>query len=60
MDTKLLTIFTPTYNRSYILGSLYKSLKDQTIKDFKWLIIDAHTKRKVYHPIIQILYNEIW
>jgi glycosyltransferase involved in cell wall biosynthesis len=40
MDTKLLTIFTPTYNRSYILGSLYKRLKDQTIKDFKWLIVD--------------------
>ena len=40
MDTKLLTIFTPTYNRAYILESLYKSLKNQTIKDFKWLIVD--------------------
>lgn len=40
MATKLLTIFTSTYNRAYILESLYKSLKNQTIKDFKWLIVD--------------------
>ena len=36
----LLTIFTPTYNRAYILSNLYKSLLDQTCKDFEWLIID--------------------
>lgn len=35
-----LTIFTPTYNRAYLLTNLYKSLCDQTIKNFKWLIID--------------------
>ncbi|MFE7060555.1 glycosyltransferase family 2 protein [Sutcliffiella sp. NPDC057660] len=37
---KLLTVFTPTYNRSYCLGKCYESLKDQTSKDFIWLIID--------------------
>ncbi|MGM0836083.1 MAG: glycosyltransferase family 2 protein [Bacillota bacterium] len=37
---KLLTVFTPTYNRSYCLGRCYESLKDQTSKDFTWLIID--------------------
>ncbi|MBM7618280.1 glycosyltransferase involved in cell wall biosynthesis [Bacillus tianshenii] len=37
---KLLTVFTPTYNRSYCLGRCYESLKDQTSKDFIWLIID--------------------
>lgn len=36
----MLTIFTPTYNRAYILGQLYKSLCDQTCKDFEWLIVD--------------------
>lgn len=36
----LLTIFTPAYNRAYTLHKCYESLKRQTIKDFKWLIID--------------------
>jgi len=37
---KSLTIFTPTYNRAYILIQLYNSLKFQTSKDFVWLIVD--------------------
>ena len=35
-----ITIFTPTYNRAYILPKLYESLKAQTVKDFEWLIVD--------------------
>jgi len=35
-----LTVFTPTYNRGYILHQCYESLRKQTCKDFKWLIID--------------------
>lgn len=34
------TVFTPTYNREYILENLYKDLKNQTFKDFEWLIVD--------------------
>ena len=34
------TIFTPTYNRAYLLEELYDSLKNQTFKDFEWLIVD--------------------
>ena len=34
------TIFTSTYNRGYIISKLYKSLINQTCKDFEWLIID--------------------
>ncbi|CAG9620735.1 glycosyltransferase family 2 protein [Sutcliffiella rhizosphaerae] len=37
---KLLTIFTPTFNRGYCLGKCYESLKNQTNKEFVWLIID--------------------
>lgn len=37
---KLLTVFTPTYNRGYCLGRCYESLKNQTSMDFTWLIID--------------------
>ena len=36
----LVTIFTPTYNRISTLPQLYKSLCDQTYKDFEWLIVD--------------------
>lgn len=34
------TVFTPTYNRSYTLDKLYNSLKNQTFRDFEWLIVD--------------------
>lgn len=37
---KELTIFTPTYNRRYILPRLYDSLCRQTSKKFIWLIVD--------------------
>lgn len=37
---KSLTVFTPTYNRGYILPELYKSLCDQTCKDFVWIVVD--------------------
>lgn len=35
-----LTIFTPTYNRGYIINKLYQSLKRQTNFDFEWLVVD--------------------
>ena len=38
--SKRLTVFTPTYNRAYILPQLYESLCTQDCKDFYWLIID--------------------
>lgn len=37
---KKLTVFTPTYNRAYCLPVLYKSLIEQTNKNFIWMIID--------------------
>lgn len=36
----LITVFTPTYNRGYIIDTLYQSLQKQTFKDFEWLVID--------------------
>ena len=35
-----ITVFTPTYNRAYIIEKLYRSLQHQTISDFEWLVID--------------------
>ena len=39
MNTKI-TVFTPTYNRAYILDNAYKSLISQQYKNFKWIIVD--------------------
>lgn len=36
----MITIFTPAYNRAYILPKLYESLCLQTSKDFEWVIVD--------------------
>ena len=36
----MITVFTPTYNRAYIIGQLYQSLLAQTCKDFEWVIVD--------------------
>jgi len=36
----IVTIFTPTYNRAYIIHTLYESLLRQTNTHFEWLIVD--------------------
>lgn len=36
----MVTVFTPTYNRAHLLPLLYKSLQNQTCKDFEWLVVD--------------------
>jgi len=35
-----ITVFTPTYNRAYIIETLYRSLQRQTYTDFEWLVVD--------------------
>lgn len=37
---KILTIFTPVYNRAHTIGRTYESLCRQTFKDFEWLVVD--------------------
>lgn len=48
---KSITVFTPSFNRAHLLPRLYESLKNQTSKDFVWMIIDDgsvdHTKSLV-------------
>ena len=34
------TVFTPTYNRGYLLTRLYNSLLEQTDINFEWIIVD--------------------
>lgn len=40
MDYAKITVITPTYNRAHTLQRVYESLKNQTFKDFKWIIMD--------------------
>ena len=35
-----ITVFTPTYNRAYIIENLYRSLQRQSFRDFEWVIVD--------------------
>ena len=52
----IVTVFTPTYNRGYIIPQLYKSLISQTSKSFEWLIIDdgsIDNTKDIIHNFIQ-------
>lgn len=40
MSKKLITVFTPTYNRKDCIHRCYESLQRQTSDNFEWLIID--------------------
>ena len=53
----MVTIFTPTFNRSYCLQNLYESLVNQSNKNFEWIIVDDgsidSTKELVAKWIVQ-------
>lgn len=38
--TVTFSVYTPTYNRAHTLHRTYQSLKQQTFRDFEWLIVD--------------------
>lgn len=40
MAEKTIAVFTPTYNRAYIVSRLYESLLAQTDQDFCWIVVD--------------------
>ena len=40
IGNKQITVFTPTYNRAYIIVELYKSLCNQSNRNFEWVIVD--------------------
>lgn len=35
-----ITVFTPAYNRGYIIEKLYRSLQRQSFRDFEWIVVD--------------------
>ena len=47
----LLTIFTPTYNRGYLLQRLYDSLCQQKLQNFEWVIVDDGSSDDTYNIV---------
>lgn len=54
----LVSIFTPTFNRGYIISNLYDSLKRQTTKDFEWIIVDDGSSDNTMDLIYSFMLKE--
>lgn len=60
----MITVFTPTYNRGYIIKQLYDSLILQSYKDFEWLVIDdgsTDDTEELFsdYPFMHLLYSQL-
>lgn len=51
----MITIFTPTYNRSYLLPDVYKSLCNQSFTDFEWIIVDDGSSDNTKEIVAQFI-----
>lgn len=54
----MITVFTSTYNRGYIIENLYNSLKRQTFRDFEWIVIDDGSTDNTEELFSRILQDE--
>lgn len=57
-NNTLLTVITTTYNRCKLLKECYLSLKNQTSKNFQWLIVDDGSTDDTRTVIEEIKSNE--
>lgn len=39
-----ITVFTPAYDRAYIIENLYKSLQKQSFENFQWVVVNDGSK----------------
>ena len=53
-----ITVFTPTYNRAYVIDELYNSLLNQTVTDFEWIVIDDGSNDNTEEYFNKICKNE--
>lgn len=56
--SKLITFFTPTYNRADILHRCYESLQKQSCFDFDWIIIDDGSTDNTSEVVREWVKNE--
>lgn len=54
---KLLTIFTPVYNRANLIERLYNSLLVQTDKRFEWIIVDDESNDDIEFVVSKAISN---
>ncbi len=59
MEKNIITIVTPVYNRSNLLGRLYESLIKQTDLDFDWLIVDDGSTDNVRNVVEHFIKDNI-
>lgn len=56
----IITFFTPTYNRSKFLKRIYQCLKEQTLKQFVWIVVNDGAKDNTDEIALDLLRkNEI-
>jgi glycosyltransferase involved in cell wall biosynthesis len=48
----MITVYTATFNRAYVLEKLYNSLLRQTDQYFDWLIIDDGSQDDTYQLVL--------
>lgn len=55
----MITVFTPTFNRKYIICKLFDSLLAQTSKNFEWLVVDDGSTDNTKEYFEELLNKEI-
>lgn len=53
-----ITVFTPAFNRAYIIENLYRSLQKQTLTDFEWIVVDDGSTDNTQELFSQFLAEE--
>lgn len=58
VESVKITVFTPAYNRGYIIENLYRSLQRQTYRNFEWIVVDDGSTDNTEQKFTEILSEE--
>ena len=53
----MVTVFTPVYNRAYIIRNLYESLQRQTCMDFEWVVVNDGSTDNIDELMQEFIYE---
>lgn len=53
-----ISVFTPAYNRGYIIEKLYSTLSNQTFKNFEWIVINDGSTDHTHDLMQKIISQE--
>lgn len=54
----LVSIITPLYNSENYILDTYNSIKNQTYKNWEWIVIDDNSKDKGYEKVLKLAEND--